>query len=217
MMETQDIDNILVEQGVRFLPWIGNRYQDGFNGRRLLVLGESHYDEWEGDKHVLASDFTRSCVLEAINRVNGAQFWKYIEQVLLNEYRIDGWAPGGGSQLWEALAFYNFVQSPISGGPRSRPGWKQFDESRRPFRAVLEALRPERVLVCGKGLWEGMETVTIKEDYLHDDLQAYRLEDGTKVWCFATVHPSSGRYSWTRLYPLIKNFIEEPEKFATEI
>jgi hypothetical protein len=57
-----------------------------------------------------------------------------------------------------------------------------------------------------------MEEIDNNNDYLHDDVQAYRLQDGTRVWCLATVHPSSGRYSWERLHPVIMDFLDAPEK-----
>lgn len=214
-MDIATLDRYFTEHGVVYLPWIGNHYEQGFNGRQLLVLGESHYDEWDGEKHALPPEFTRSCIKEVVNREKDcAVFWRFIEQALLNESRDRGWAPGGGHPLWDRLSFYNFVQLPISGRARVRPRWELFEASRKPFRAVLEKIRPERVLVCGKGLWEGMEEVTEAEDYLHDDIQAYRLDDGTKVWCLATVHPSSGRYSWAHLHPLIMAFFDNPNTAA---
>ena len=209
-------DQFLSEHGVIFLPRIGDNYEQGFNGHRLLVLGESHYDEWGGEKNQLENEsfFTRECIQEVLNRVGGASFWKTLEQALLNETRTNGWAANGGHSLWDKLSFYNFVQSPVPGGPGARPKWTCFEESRKPFRAVLEQLRPDRILVCGKGLWKQMQETTQEGDYLHDDVQAYRLTDGTKVWCLATVHPSSGRYSWKRLYPLIMAFLDAPQKAA---
>jgi hypothetical protein len=72
-------DNFLVQHGVFFLPWIGEHYAEGFSGRRLLVLGESHYDEWDGKKHELEQAFTRECVSEVISRKDAATFWKYLE------------------------------------------------------------------------------------------------------------------------------------------
>jgi hypothetical protein len=56
-----------------------------------------------------------------------------------------------------------------------------------------------------------MEEITSEEDYPHDDVQAYRLADGTKVWCLATVHPSSGRYSWSRLHRIVMAFLNDPQ------
>ena len=158
-MTTDSRDQYLLDHGVVFLPWIGKNYEQGLNDRRLLVLGESHYDEWEGEKHTLGREFTRECIQEVVNRVNGAGFWKYVEQALLNEQRENGWAPSGGSRLWERLSFYNFFQASVPGGPRARPDWNLIPESRKPFRVVLEQLRPDRVLVCGKGLWESMEEI----------------------------------------------------------
>ncbi|WP_146030174.1 hypothetical protein [Methylocella silvestris] len=209
-MDYEVLDRILLAQNVAFLPWIGKKYDEGFHGRRLLILGESHYDEWNGEKHVLGNSFTRECILKIIAREHGAVFWPRLEQALLCEMRFKGWAPNGGRPLWDKLAFYNFIQSPISGGPRVRPSSKVFQESQKRFRLVLEQLRPERVLVCGKGLWNGMEPVTLGEDIYHRDVKSYRFVDGTKVCCLATVHPSSGSYSWSRLHRIIMGFVKDP-------
>lgn len=214
MANTEDRDEHLARQGVNFLPWIGKKYERGFGNRRLLILGESHYDKWEDKTHVLGKEFTRTCIGEVIDRKSGSPFWKNIEQALLNEARSDGWCRSGGMPLWEKVAFYNFVQEAVRGGPRDRPQWSLFQKSHAPFRAVLEQLRPDRVIVCGKGLWENMEEITDDNDYLHDDVQAYRLRDGTKVWCLATVHPCSGRYSWKLVHRLVTEFLNQPENVA---
>ena len=214
-MRSEAADQLLLTHGIFFLPWIGKNYLHGFHGRRLLVLGESHYDKWEGLTHQLGNEFTRECIQEVVDRESDAEYWKYIEQALLNETREKGWAPNGGNPLWGTLSFYNFLQSPVSGGPRSSlPKWSLIEESRKPFRAVLERLRPDRVLVCSKRLWGAWMEIRQKEDYLHDNIQAYRLADGTQVWCLATDHPSSGRYSWKRLHPLIMTFLDEPQRAA---
>jgi len=59
-----------------------------------------------------------------------------------------------------------------------------------------------------------MGEITGKENYLHGDVQAYRLTNGDAVWCLATVHPSSGRYSWSLLHPIIMAFLDDPQKTA---
>jgi hypothetical protein len=212
-MGNEDSGRRLLAQGVFFLPWIGKEYKKGFRDRPLLVLGESHYDEWDGETHILGNNFTRECVEAVCDRTDSARFWKMLEQALLNECRVDGWAPHGGTPLWDHLAFYNFVQSPVSGGPRSRPSKEAFEKSRKPFRAVIEQLRPDRVLVCGKILWRQMEEIPQGEDHLHADIRAYRLADGTKVWCLATVHPSGG-YSWSSWHEIIMAFLREPGEAA---
>lgn len=206
------MDEELLADGITFLPWVGENYELGFNGRRFLVLGESHYDNWAGEQHPLPNTFTRECIEEVIARKGGANFWRTLEQALLNQIRQNGWVEGG-DKLWPQLSFYNFVQAPVIGGARVQPENLVFEDSHKPFRQVLECLRPDRVLVCGKRLWNRMPNIPA-EDCLHDDVQAYRLDDGTQVWCLATVHPSSGRFGWRELHPLIMAFLADPRTAA---
>jgi hypothetical protein len=83
MTEQRDAD--LVAKGIRFLPWVGEAYEKGFRGAKLLVLGESHYHTWNGEKHDLDSDITRTCVRLVVKRCKCAPFFPNIEQCLLNE------------------------------------------------------------------------------------------------------------------------------------
>lgn len=211
-----ELDSELARQGVFFLPWIGERYEQGFKGKRLLVLGESHYQYESLEENRRVEDplddpqLTRACVAGVIMREDWVgNFWKFVEQALLNVERCE--MAVTGEALWQSIAFYNFVQSSAGMGPRERPSEEAFDASRAPFRAVIDALRPERVLVCGKGMWERMEEAP-SELYLHDDLQGYYLANRKPVWCLATVHPTSGRYSWSRLHPIITAFLKEPHE-----
>jgi len=200
--------------GVYFLPWIGDQYAQGFQGRRFLILGESHYDTWDdGDglgarKHELSQTFTRECIREVIGRTSGAQFFRYVEQILVDENRQGGWAPSGGSRLWHCVAFYNFVQSAIEGTAKTPPSREQFRGSFGPFLAVMERLRPERVLVCGKRLWNAMGPTS---DQLTQDLQAYRLSCGMKVWCRAIKHPSKF-CRWRQLHGEVLNFLRDTHR-----
>ena len=207
-ISTSELDDRFVRGGIYFLPWVGQKYNEGVSGRKLLVLGESHYDTWDNVKRDLPPQFTRECIEYVLNREHAvARFWKYIEQALLNESRANGWAPSGGPALWSQIAFYNFVQSPVNSGSRQAPTNEQFARSIPPFRTLLEELRPERVLVCGKRLWSRMDRT---HSPLHDCIQAYQLSDGVLVWCLAIVHPSSGRFSWCKTHQLIQLFLDNP-------
>lgn len=206
------LDALLRKGKIYFLPWIGDQYEPGFCGRRFLLLGESHYACWDGQRHDLGPTSTRVGVTDVVTRQDGARFYKNIEQALLNEERLNGWCPGGGPALWNHFAFYNYVQSPVLGPPRTRPSQQQFDDSLALFTAVLEALRPERVLVCGKRLWGKMATTQVQA---HHDVQAYELSDRSRVWCLAIKLPSCGGFSWRRTHPLIKAFLREPQDAAS--
>lgn len=212
-----EVDAHLKENGVSFLPWIGDDYDHGFMGRKLLVLGESHYCTWGERTHNLRPTITRKCVQEVLNREKGAPLWPNIEQALLNEERTGGWAPSGGACFWHRLAFYNFVQFAVRDSNTS-PTRRQFKDSWHPFKAVIEALRPERVLVCGKRLWSEMEPTpyesTLHDDvYLRDDVQGYCLNDGTPIWCLVIRHPSRG-FSWRRWHSVVIAFLKDPSAAA---
>jgi hypothetical protein len=212
-------DARLVKEGVAFLPWIGEEYEKGWHGRKVLVLGESHYSTWtdadrERREHSCGPTFTRECVDEVVRRVDGARLFRSLEQALLNEERLDGWAPNGGSPLWSRLAFYNFVQSPVDGGARVSPTSRQFQESFGAFKAVIDAIAPQRVIVCGMRLWGQMPSDILQSDNLHSRVQAYRLLSGQAVWCLAIHHPSSA-FSWKRWHGEIIEFLKSPEDAAT--
>ncbi|HEY3918637.1 MAG TPA: hypothetical protein VGL83_12635 [Stellaceae bacterium] len=226
--ETNQVDGRLKGNGVFFLPWIGRDYENGFKGQKLLILGESHYDTWCGEKHKLRRNFTRGCVagICARDHDSRAALWLNLEQALLNQARLGGWAQGGGAEFWPRLAFYNFLQTPVTGGADAKPQPKQFTDSRPPFRAVIEELRPERILVCGyKRLWEQMESTPYelnkengetKELYLHNRLQAYLLKDSRPVWCLAIQHPSRA-FSWRAWHPVIEKFVREPRSAISDL
>lgn len=205
-------DDLLRSHGVYFLPWIGDKYERGFCGRKFLLLGESHYSQWDGVDHVLKPTFTRECVGEVRGREPGARFWRNIEQALLNEHREDGWCPGGGPRLWDRFAFYNYVQTSVAGGPRVSPSQQQFIESLSPFLGLIEILQPQRVLVCGKRLWRDMGPTKLQP---HKDVQAYELSDGAFVWCLAINHPSCGGFSWSQTHQVIKAFLRDPSEAAS--
>jgi hypothetical protein len=46
---------------------------------------------------------------------------------------------------------------------------------------------------------------------VRDDVQAYRLNDGSLALCLAIVHPSAGQVSWRDTHQLLKTFMDEPE------
>jgi hypothetical protein len=207
-----------IPDGYRFSPWVGQEYRVGFHGRRFLILGESHYDTWNGPdgptKHTLDTDFTIECVAEVIERKPGAEFWKYLEQILLNEEREDGWVKEG-NVVWPQVVFYNFVQVPVDGKPGDRPLKEHFDQSCAPFLRLIEELCPERILGCGKQPWDCMPP-TSGENPAGSCIDAYPLHGGDKAWRLAIKHPSYGP-QFRRLHPIVMAFLEDPSKAAKMI
>jgi len=57
--------------------------------------------------------------------------------------------------FWHQVAFYNFVQFPMS-DPTERPSRAQFVASSDAFGEVTSFLKPTHVWVCGSTLWRNM-------------------------------------------------------------
>jgi hypothetical protein len=201
-----------IDYDVYFEPWRGSDYLHGFNGRRFMILGESHYDSWKTNgqlvRYDLGTNFTRECVKEVVQRDDVGPFWRFVEQILLNQPRgKDGWVEDGGF-VWDQIAFYNFLQVPVHGTAGDRPVHEEFVRSRGAFRGVIEKLRPECILVCGRELWRSMEAAR-EDDQLSRWMKAYRLGDDTRVWCMGIKHPSRG-CQWRKVHPVLMAFLVDP-------
>jgi hypothetical protein len=68
---------------VKFLPWIGENYEDGFNGLRTLVLGESHYESLNNPSINDSLNETIECVKEQANGDWSKAFWTKIATALI--------------------------------------------------------------------------------------------------------------------------------------
>lgn len=131
-----------------FEPWIGSKYtKDNRFGIRVLVLGESHY----GDESNTRSTFTTEVVGWLAKDVRHAFFTK-VSKVLLG---LDGktWLDDEArGEVWEHIAFYNFIQGFVSTDSRVRPSAEMWEAAKESFLEVVNKLTPQVVLVLGKEL-----------------------------------------------------------------
>ena len=139
-----------------FEPWIGKHYAAGIDGKRLLILGESHYHSCEQDKgcqDVVTQEghhreLTRSVV----------SYWKDNPHSSPVSSRTPALFDMAKAEFWERVAFYNYLQSFAGEKARMRPKAEQWDQlaSQRAFQEVLARLRPGRIVVLGKSTWAGL-------------------------------------------------------------
>lgn len=182
-----------------FKPWQGSRYHRGYEkGKRLLLLGESHYDE--GGRAHPGRNFTIQ-VVEALGlaRERKHPYWTKLVQIVTGDdaHDIDR------DDFWSRVAFYNFIQECVGDGPRIRPTDEHWKEAEAPFFSVLEELRPHYILVLGKELWNRMpEPKGTSEE--GDRFRAGRRKHeswwyrtGPRSWALAAHvnHPSSPGFS----------------------
>lgn len=125
-----------------FQPWIGSRYYaDNRFGQRVLVLGESHY----GDDSEISSDFT-SRVVQDLAKNQRSSFFTKVSKVLLglnSDHWLDDKERG---DVWEHVAFYNFIQGFVSTEARVRPSDEMWENSKEPFLELINTLKPQIIL-----------------------------------------------------------------------
>lgn len=204
---------------VYFEPWVGPDYdRGGLWGRKVLIVGESHYDEWADEaeagqpplpvtKHHLSRNFTQECVQDILEGGKGAVFWKRI----LNRVGGHEYEDRSLPEFWNRVAFYNLVQSPVCGGPGRRPTTEQWNAIEDPLREVIAVLKPDRILFTGWTMWgyvpprDGVcEPIVAGDQKI--PLEYFLRDDGTPAFVTSTAHPRT-QYFVRRLSPLLHDFV----------
>lgn len=189
-------------QHVTFLPWVGNDYARAYYGKRIMVLGESHYCSAEDVRPTMTSDVLRTVFDPE------AEFEGYMNTFTKFARALDGSDVSRTEQerVWQRVMFYNFVQEPMSYA-RVAPTTAQFRASDDAFFAVLEKYRPEKIIVWGGRLYfnlprQGEQGADVKEC----ETWIYRLKDGTPVHLLPVTHPSAG-FSPAEWHEVIAEFL----------
>ena len=167
-------------KNVVFKPWIGSNFESSKLGSRVLVVGESHYGE-EGSEH---DGFTAD-VVKACGQTDRLPFFTKIAKTLLNYDSSNYLDDQERADIWEQVAFYNYIQKFVGDTARIRPTNEMWEAAEHPFLEVVQSLKPEVIIVLGKTLAEYLPSVS-------DDIAVCYLQ-----------HPSSGGYSYAVNNPLV--------------
>lgn len=217
MIKDDKIDKELQEAGVKFLPFVGDEYWNGISfdkdgnlvlgteenpGKKVLVLGESHYcDEELSDEEL--SSFTREvldCYLKSEERCSWKRTFLKFERALSNvDTNIDS------KSIWSHLMFYNYLQCALHGSRMA--GEKYYEEAKEPFFAILEKYKPDYIIVWGRRLFAKLPNE--KGEYMSCNdmnLWTYNIE-GKMIKVLPIYHPSVG-FSWDYWHKVIVVFIK---------
>ena len=187
---------------LRFKPWIGNYYEENENGKILLV-GESHYLDGED---ITTQDFTTAVINEYLSDGNmQTPFFKRIGQIFdRNDFKA----------IWAKVAFANLIQSGLSNSS-SQPTKDDIATINPAFEILLNDLRPNKVIVLSKRLWNFWLTEEnaqfigkIKANGKSATVWEY-IRDGHSTIAMGIWHPSrmfgNSCYDWT---PLVEKFLK---------
>lgn len=199
---------------VFFKPWVGKNYETGgIFGKKILVLGESHYcDDCEQCGRKYANECKSINTTELIqwmldgNTDKWTPTFKKFERSLVNEETT----PERSKEIWNSVAFYNFLQVAMK-GTRCGGTKEDYAEGRKAFLEVIEALQPDLIIVWGvTRLYNnlpGKEDGWIDGEHVVVDGWSvpngyYQLKNGKKSRVIAVYHPSAA-YSWPWWYKVV--------------
>ena len=213
-------------KNVNFRPRVGENYSsEGFNGNRILVLGESHYCKKELSpngicfplckKENMKSDCfsqTQDVLDYFVYSYNGE---KYLQTFLCFERAVLGkeLSQKERERFWNSVIFYNYIQYSQK-GPRQHLQQDTWEQSELAFKEVLEFYMPDCIIVWGARLynyvlpnWDRVGSKLYINDTESTDIWTYTI-NGKKIPAMKVHHPSTptGK-DWHYWHEFYKKFL----------
>lgn len=207
---------------INFKPWVGKNYEQGINGNKVLVLGESHYCAPVEKRHCAGqvcnqnnvkdcSNFTIGVIDSFVHKYSGE---RYEQTFLCFERQITNkeLSQEEREEFWNSLIFYNYLQYALD-GPKQEPSptqWKMWAQSEEAFAELLQKYMPDKIIVWGKRLFEALPEwdSTLETIVTEDDQQAparkYHFQ-GKTISALQVYHPamSNGKArGWHEFYKI---------------
>lgn len=140
---------------VRFVPYVGERFSQGFDGQRLLLLGESHYrTEGVSDAVEVTRPYTKNIFQGMATRVRDSSdgpFFRALDLVLTGDSQH---SIAEAAEVWRRIAFINLSQSFAGTKANHRPRSQALrDGGNVLVNDILPVLNPDVVLVLGRTAW----------------------------------------------------------------
>ena len=210
---------------INFRPWVGEQYlSEGFKGKRILVLGESHYcDELsEGSRcYPLCkkANMRKDCFSQTEDRTRENLYeymgYRYQQTSLCFERAVAGkeLSMDEREEFWQGIIFYNYIQHAMS-GPRVAPQPEHWVKSELAFKEILEQYLPDYIIVWGVRLynslpaWDGVESKLYVNENDSTDIWTYTIK-GKPIPAMKVHHPSAptGK-NWSYWHEFYKKFLQ---------
>lgn len=179
-----------------FRPFEGEKYrtQKRFPGR-LLVLGESHYLQPGDDFPEFTEAILRRVISDQTLRGFKTRYFRNVFYILTGrrcrDVEFQEW-----QDVWNSIAFYNYVQTTRLTRPLMRPTPEEWEQAREPFRRVLAQLEPNFILATGGAVCGHVTSLGMKAA----DRPGYCIPTSSNSTAYlrCTFHPSSFRFLATR-------------------
>ena len=196
----------------RFEPWVGKNYKtSGYNGKKILVIGESFYCSEEEAVATLTT-----IIVEDYLAIRKGEYRKnnggWTNTYLKFERSLKGkvTTPEESQTIWDSIAFYNYLQVPMSGA-RESGSPIDYKNAEKAFFEVLNDLQPDLIIVWGVGKlfnnlpedrWTWGKPLNVDGWDIINGF--YQLNNKNEVRCIAVYHPSTG-YQWDWWHKVISS------------
>lgn len=177
-------------------PWKGENYHLGINNEKILILGESHYDDDEfGEGTDLESDYTIKVLDQILREKEYFRFFHHVGQLFDEDW----------SKVWSNVAFANLIQYVLKKG--EQPTSPQI-ESITSFYKYLNILQPDKAIVCSSRAWSDWFPKYIDNREGVEKNDSFRLG---KSYVFR--YPRNGGY--TKVIAINHSSSREPDYIST--
>ena len=190
-----------------FLPWIGANYWQGMQGKRVLVLGESHY-QW--DRNVLIDNYPTLTIASIQLIVSGraAGGWQSFFTKIAAAFLGCSPTQGDKKAFWQSVAFYNYIQQSAGFGPEPNPTPAMWSQSLPAFQRLLYTYHPEVIIVLGRYNWWNIQSLSGKKGPCiacerYNETRWLQLTGGSCL-AYGIEHPSSRRFNGLYWHPFIR-------------
>ena len=190
---------------VTFRPYIGKKYSSGgIFGKRILVLGESHYCAEDEVCESLTADVLHRYLEHEVGERWMSTFKKFERSLGGKVTDADD-----SAKIWESLAFYNFLQVPM-GYARMAGSKEDYRNAAGPFFEVLSELEPDCMIVWGKRLWNNLpgekwsDSQPVIVDGYENPVGTYALQNSHEVLATPVYHHPSAGFSWDYCWRVFK-------------
>lgn len=218
---------------VAFLPYVGRRYKDGWNGHRVLLLGESHYrKEGRDDSASVTRQFTLKQFSDMASHDRSQRwggFWDALDRLLLNQKDYD---PVDAAVAWERVAYINQCQVLAGTASNHRPSYSAMRDGGDIHEThVLPILRPTVILVLGRFTWNMLrhgKHMPLIKPYKAADIRKngrHRYKEIREVWTLGykggaawmtwVYHPSWHIDTWEDRAGALRHLLELDEPSST--
>ncbi|WGZ95542.1 MAG: hypothetical protein QJT81_06015 [Candidatus Thiothrix putei] len=182
-------------KNLTFHPWVGKVYHNGgiFHGRKILILGESHYGADDDEETV---EYTQNVVdWYGIQNGDGAGKAFFLKIAVSMLMKNASWDVSDKERIdfWNSVAFYNYIQGFVGDKPRMRPTSPQWEEAKQLFINVLDELKPDFCIAFGFSLCGALPDLNRSVQDINDyETFIYKRNDGGSTYVGCVKHPAGG-------------------------